>query len=44
MSDIVIYMPKRQSLFPAAMISLVAGGLLLLAYEVGALILHSAGV
>ncbi|MGY4269716.1 hypothetical protein ACVJF2_008286 [Bradyrhizobium sp. USDA 4519] len=43
MTDIVISTPQRRSLFPAAMILLVAGSLLALAYFVGSLIAHSGG-
>lgn len=42
MSDTVVPAPKRASLFPAAMISLVAGSLIALAYWIGALIAHLA--
>ncbi|WP_283808103.1 hypothetical protein [Bradyrhizobium sp. C9] len=43
MSDIAISAPRRTSLFPAAMISLVAVSLLMLAYWIGALIGQTAG-
>ncbi|MHC2251062.1 hypothetical protein [Bradyrhizobium embrapense] len=42
MTDIVISTPQRRSLFPTAMILLVAGSLLALAFFVGSLIVHSA--